>query len=145
MFMQLHREKIASKSLAFFAIRAAWHGANALKIPSNISFLQLPPWRKRLPLPLYHVINNARRGPRSSSIKRALRTQQPKKHWPVVRDNGPSIHVSKSADRIVDQCCEAGTLAETKSKSKSCPSRAAIGQVTAARVASEHHSRVKRA
>jgi hypothetical protein len=30
MFMQLHREKIASKSLAFFfAIRAAWHGANA--------------------------------------------------------------------------------------------------------------------
>jgi hypothetical protein len=67
------------------------------------------------------------------------------KNKAVMRDNGPSIHVSKSADRIVDQCCEAGTLAETKSKSKSCPSRAAIGQVTAARVASEHHSRVKRA
>jgi hypothetical protein len=28
--------------------QAAWHSANALKVPSNISFLQLPPWRKRL-------------------------------------------------------------------------------------------------
>jgi hypothetical protein len=145
MFMQLHREKIASKSLAFFAIRAAWHGANALKIPSNISFLQLPPWRKRLPLPLYYVINDARRGPRSSSIKRALRTQQSKKHWPVVRDNGPSIHVSKSADRIVDQCCEAGTLAETKCKIKIMSIVCRDWAVTAARVASEHHSRGKRA
>jgi hypothetical protein len=53
------------------------------------------------------------------------------------------FRVLKSVDEIVDQCCEAGTLGETKSKS--CPSRAAIGQVTAARVASEHHSRVKRA
>lgn len=92
MFMQLHREKIASKSLAFFfAIRAAWHGANALKIPSNISFLQLPPWRKRLPLPLYYVINNARRGPRSSSIKRALRTQQPKNTGPSCGTTGPQF------------------------------------------------------
>lgn len=76
------------------------------RFQARISFLQLPPWRKRLPLPLYYVINFARGdGPNSSSIKRALRTQQPKRHWPVMRDNGPSIHVSKSADRIVDWCC----------------------------------------
>jgi hypothetical protein len=55
------------------------------------------------------------------------------------------FRVLKSVDEIVDQCCEAGTLAETKSKSKSCPSRAAIGQsprlawqASITRVASEH-------
>jgi hypothetical protein len=39
MFTQLHREKNVSNSLHFLSsIKAAWHGANALKIPSKISF-----------------------------------------------------------------------------------------------------------
>jgi hypothetical protein len=78
--MQLHRKEIASKIIPFrffVSIKAAWHGANALKIPRNVSFLQLPPWWKPLALPLYCLINFAH-GPNSSSIKRALRTQQPK-------------------------------------------------------------------
>ncbi len=86
--MQHHRDEIATKvSPGAHAIlildQAGWHGAIALKDPSNISLLPLP-------LP-----------PRAPELN-------PQENiWQFMRQNWLSNRVFKSFDDIVDHCCYA--------------------------------------
>ncbi len=48
------------------------------------------------------LVTSAHATPARSSAHCELSSQ---KHWPFIRGGGSSIHVSKSADRIVDRCC----------------------------------------
>jgi putative transposase len=61
--------------------QAGWHGAKALKVPSNISLLQLPP--------------------------RAPELNGPENIWQFMRQNWLSNRIFKSFDDIVDHCCYA--------------------------------------
>jgi hypothetical protein len=64
--------------------QAGWHGAKELKIPSNISILQLPP-----------------RAPELNSQENI---------WQFMRQNWLSSRIFKSFDDIVDHCCYGNTL-----------------------------------
>ncbi|MGH9693831.1 MAG: transposase [Bryobacteraceae bacterium] len=61
--------------------QAGWHGAKELKIPGNISLLQLPP-----------------RAPELNSQENI---------WQFMRGNWLSNRVFKSYDNLVDHCCDA--------------------------------------
>src|SRR5262249_17582712 len=61
--------------------QAGWHGAKALKVPSNISLLQLPP--------------------------RAPELNGQENIWQFMRQNWLSNRIFKSFDDIVDHCCYA--------------------------------------
>jgi hypothetical protein len=61
--------------------QAGWHGAKALKVPNNISLLQLPP--------------------------RAPELNGQENIWQFIRQNWLSNRVFKSFDDIVDHCCYA--------------------------------------
>ena len=81
--------------------QAGWHGAKALKVPSNISLMPLPP--------------------------RAPELNGQENIWQFMRQNWLSNRVFKSFDDIVDHCCYAwDTLIDQPWKI--CPSPAAIGQ-----------------
>jgi DDE superfamily endonuclease len=73
------------KSLRALAIllldQAGWHGAKALKVPSNISLLQLPP--------------------------RAPELNGQENIWQFMRQNWLSNRIFKSFDDIVHHCCYA--------------------------------------
>ena len=84
--MQLHLDEIATKiTPGAHAIvlldQAGWHGAKALKVPNNISLLQLPP--------------------------RAPELNGQENIWQFMRQNWLSNRVFKSFDDIVDHCCYA--------------------------------------
>jgi hypothetical protein len=104
--MQLHLDEIATKitpgaHAILLLDQAGWHGAKALKAPSSISLLQLPP--------------------------RAPELNGQENIWQFMRQNWLSNRIFKSFDDIVDHCCYAwNTL--TISRGKSCPSGTAIGQ-----------------
>src|SRR2546423_13533469 len=61
--------------------QAGWHGAKALKVPNNISLLQLPP--------------------------RAPELNGQENIWQFMRQNWLSNRIFKSFDDIVDHCCYA--------------------------------------
>ncbi|MBA0086483.1 MAG: IS630 family transposase [Acidobacteria bacterium Pan2503] len=84
--MQLHLDEIATKvTPGAHAIvlldQAGWHGAKALKVPNNISLLQLPP--------------------------RAPELNGQENIWQFMRQNWLSNRIFKSFDDIVDHCCYA--------------------------------------
>ena len=84
--MQLHLDEIATKIIpGAHAIplldQAGWHGAKPLKVPSNISLLQLPP--------------------------RAPELNGHENIWQFMRQNWLSNRIFKSFDDIVDHCCYA--------------------------------------
>ena len=84
--MQLHLDEIATKvTPGAHAIvlldQAGWHGAKALKVPSNISLLPLPP--------------------------RAPELNGQENIWQFMRQNWLSNRIFKSFDDIVDHCCYA--------------------------------------
>src|SRR2546430_2372497 len=84
--MQLHLDEIATKVTAgahaiVLLDQAGWHGAKALKIPSNISLLLLPP--------------------------RAPELNGQENVWQFMRQNWLSNRIFKSFDDIVDHCCYA--------------------------------------
>ena len=84
--MQLHLDEIATKvTPGAHAIvlldQAGWHGAKALKVPSNISLMPLPP--------------------------RAPELNGQENIWQFIRQNWLSNRVFKSFDDIVDHCCYA--------------------------------------
>ena len=84
--MQLHLDEIATKvTPGAHAIvlldQAGWHGAKALKVPSNISLLLLPP--------------------------RAPELNGQENVWQFMRQNWLSNRIFKSFDDIVDHCCYA--------------------------------------
>ena len=87
--MQLHLDEIATKiTPGAHAIvlldQAGWHGAKALKVPNNISLLQLPP--------------------------RAPELNGQENIWQFMRQNWLSNRVFKSFDDIVDHCCYAWNI-----------------------------------
>jgi DDE superfamily endonuclease len=104
--MQLHLDEIATKVTAgahaiVLLDQAGWHGAKALKVPSNVSLLLLPP--------------------------RAPELNGQENVWQFMRQNWLSNRIFKSFDDIVDHCCYAwNTLIDHPGRS--CPSRAAIGR-----------------
>jgi hypothetical protein len=82
--MQLHLDEIATKvTPGAHAIvlldQAGWHGAKALKVPSDISLMPLPP--------------------------RAPELNGQENIWQFMRQNWLSNRVFKSFDDIVDHCC----------------------------------------
>jgi DDE superfamily endonuclease len=84
--MQLHLDEIATKVTAgahaiVLLDQAGWHGAKALKVPSNISLLLLPP--------------------------RAPELNGQENVWQFMRQNWLSNRIFKSFDDIVDHCCYA--------------------------------------
>ena len=84
--MQLHLDEIATKitpgaHAILLLDQAGWHGAKALKVPSNISLLQFPP-----------------RAPELNSQENI---------WQFMRQNWLSNRVFKSFDNITDHCCYA--------------------------------------
>jgi transposase len=84
--MQLHLDEIATKVTAgahaiVLLDQAGWHGAKALKVPSNISLLLLPP--------------------------RAPELNGQENVWQFMRQNWLSNRTFKSFDDIVDHCCYA--------------------------------------
>ena len=84
--MQLHLDEIATKvTPGAHAIvlldQAGWHGAKALKVPSDISLMPLPP--------------------------RAPELNGQENIWQFMRQNWLSNRVFKSFDDIVDHCCYA--------------------------------------
>ena len=84
--MQLHLDEIATKvTPGAHAIvlldQAGWHGAKALKVPSNLSLMPLPP--------------------------RAPELNGQENIWQFMRQNWLSNRVFKSFDDIVDHCCYA--------------------------------------
>ena len=84
--MQLHLDEIAIKvSPGAHAIllldQAGWHGANILKVPSNITLMPLPP--------------------------RAPELNGQENIWQFMRQNWLSNRIFKSFDDIVDHCCYA--------------------------------------
>jgi hypothetical protein len=83
---QLHLDEIATKvTLGSHAIvlldQAGWHGPKALKVPSNIPLIPLPP--------------------------RAPELNGQENIWQFMRQNWLSNRVFKSFDNIVDHCCYA--------------------------------------
>ncbi len=84
--MQLHLDEIATKvtpgaHAILLLDQAGWHGAKALKVPSNISLMPLPP--------------------------RAPELNGQENIWQFMRQNWLSNRVFKSFDDIVDHCCYA--------------------------------------
>ena len=84
--MQLHLDEIAATVTAgahaiLILDQAGWHGAKELKVPSNISLLQLPP-----------------RAPELNSQENI---------WQFMRHNWLSNRIFKSFDDIVYHCCYA--------------------------------------
>ena len=84
--MQLHLDEIAARVTAgahaiLILDQAGWHGAKELKVPSNISLLQLPP-----------------RAPELNSQENI---------WQFMRHNWLSNRIFKSFDDIVYHCCYA--------------------------------------
>ena len=84
--MQLHLDEIATKvtpggHAIVLLDQAGWHGAKALKVPSNISLMPLPP--------------------------RAPELNGQANIWQFMRQNWLSNRVFKSFDDIVDHCCYA--------------------------------------
>src|SRR3989454_7266946 len=84
--MQLHLDEIATKiapgaHAILLLDQAGWHGAKALKVPNNISLLQLPP--------------------------RAPELNGQENIWQFMRQNWLSNRIFKSFDDIVDHCCYA--------------------------------------
>ena len=84
--MQLHLDEIATKVTAgahaiVLLDQAGWHGAKALKVPSNISLLLLPPGAPEL--------------------------NGQENVWQFMRQNWLSNQIFKSFDDIVDHCCYA--------------------------------------
>src|SRR2546421_5363613 len=84
--MQLHLNEIATKitpgaHAILLLDQAGWHGAKALKVPNNISLLQLPP--------------------------RAPELNGQENIWQFMRQNWLSNRLFKSFDDIVDHCCYA--------------------------------------
>jgi len=84
--MQLHLNEIATKitpgaHAILLLDQAGWHGAKALKVPSNISLLPLPP--------------------------RAPELNGQENIWQFMRQNWLSNRIFKSFDDIVDHCCYA--------------------------------------
>ena len=83
--MQLHLDEIATKiapgaHAILLLDQAGWHGAKALKVPNNISLLQLPP--------------------------RAPELNGQENIWQFMRQNWLSNRIFKSFDDI-DHCCYA--------------------------------------
>src|SRR6266699_7106407 len=79
-------EKIASKvtpgaHVIVLLDQAGWHGAKALKVPSNLSLMPLPP--------------------------RAPELNGQENIWQFMRQNWLSNRVFKSFDDVVDHCCYA--------------------------------------
>ena len=114
--MQLHLDEIATRvtpgaHAILLLDQAGWHGAMALKVPSNISLLPLLPL---LPLP-----------PRAPELN-------PQENiWQFMRQNWLSNRVFKSFDDIVDHCCYAwNTLIDQPWKIMSIARRdwAVVGQ-----------------
>ena len=107
--MQLHLDEIATKVTAgahaiVLLDQAGWHGAKALKVPSNISLLLLPP--------------------------RAPELNGQENVWQFMRQNWLSNRIFKSFDDIVDHCCYAwNTLIDQPWKIMSIAQRdwAAVG------------------
>jgi len=101
--MQLHLDVIATKvtpgAHAILTLdQAGWHGATALKIPSNISLLPLPP-----------------RSPELNGQENI---------WQFIRQNLLSNRIFESFDNIVDHCCHAwNTLIDQPWKSMSIARR----------------------
>src|SRR5437016_90768 len=84
--MQLHLDEIATKiapgaHAILLLDQAGWHGAKALKVPNNISLLQLPP--------------------------RAPELNGQENIWQFMRQNWLSNRIFQSFDDIVDHCCYA--------------------------------------
>ena len=84
--MQLHSDEIATKiapgaHAILLLDQAGWHGAKALKVPNNISLLQLPP--------------------------RAPELNGQENIWQFMRQNWLSNRIFKSFDDIVDHRCYA--------------------------------------
>jgi transposase len=110
MRMQLHLDEIATKvTPGAHAIvlldQAGWHGAKALKVPSNLSLMPLPP--------------------------RAPELNGQENIWQFMRQNWLSNRVFKSFDDIVDHCCYAwNTLIDQPWKIMSIANRewATVGQ-----------------
>ena len=108
--MQLHLDEIATKiapgaHAILLLDQAGWHGAKALKVPSNISLLQFPP-----------------RAPELNSQENI---------WQLMRQTWLSNRVFKSFDNITDHCCYAwNTLIDQPWKIMSIARRdwAVVGQ-----------------
>jgi hypothetical protein len=84
--MQLHLDEIATKvtpgaHAVVVLDQAGWHKSQALKIPSNISLLPLPP--------------------------RSPELNPQENIWQFMRQNWLSNRIFKSFDDIVDHCCYA--------------------------------------
>jgi hypothetical protein len=84
--LQLHLDEIATKitpgaHAILLLDQAGWHGAKALKVPNNISLLQLPP--------------------RAPELNGQENISQ------FMRQNWLSNRIFKSFDDIVDHCCYA--------------------------------------
>jgi hypothetical protein len=107
--MQLHLDEIATKVATsahtiLILDQAGWHTAKALKIPSNISILPLPPGAPEL-------------NPQENV-------------WQFIRQNWISNRIFKSFDDIVDYCCYAwNTLVDQlwKIMSIACRDWATVG------------------
>ena len=84
--MQLHLDEIATKvtpgaHAILLLDQAGWHVAKALKVPSNISLLPLPP-----------------RSPELNPVENV---------WQFLRENWLSNRVFRSYEDILDHCCAA--------------------------------------
>jgi hypothetical protein len=84
--MQLHLDEIATRvapgaHAILLLDQAGWHGAAALKVPSNISLLPLPP--------------------------RSPELNPQENIWQFMRQNWLSNRIFKDYDDIVDHCCYA--------------------------------------
>ncbi len=99
-FISMRSQPKSLRALAILLLdQAGWHGAKALKVPSNISLLPLPP--------------------------RAPELNGQENIWQFMRQNWLSNRIFKSFDSIT--AATPGTRSSI-SRGKSCPSRAAIGQ-----------------
>jgi putative transposase len=104
--MQLHLDEIATKiapgaHAILLLDQAGWHGAKALKVPNNISLLQLPP--------------------------RAPELNGQENIWQFMRQNWLSNRIFQSSTISSITAATLGTRSSI-SRGKSCPSPAAIGQ-----------------
>ena len=102
--MQLHLDEIATRvapgARAILLLdQAGWHGAAALKVPSNISLLPLPP--------------------------RSPELNPQENIWQFIRQNWLSNRIFKDYDDIINHCCYAwNTLVDQPWKIMSyCPPR----------------------
>ena len=97
--MRSQPKSLRALTLLFSSNQAGWHDAKALKVPNNISLLQLPP--------------------------RAPELNGQENIWQFMRQNWLSNRIFKSVDDIVDHCCYAwNTLIDQPRSRDACHWRA---------------------